>query len=152
MVSARPSISNSSSQLSKPLGVLPNAPITISITGIFMFHSFFRSQAISKYLSLFSFSLIFPLWLAEMAKFTIRQVCFIFYFLFTITKGWSFCRDQEICLYLKISDKFVRFLFLDGFCFVHIPFGSMVKFQFLAQFPMDHLSHPVVSSLILFLR
>ena len=32
------------------------------------------------------------------------------------------------------------------FWFVHVPFGSIVKFQFLAQFPVDHFSHPVVSS------
>ena len=30
---------------------------------------------------------------------------------------------------------------------VYIPFISMVKFHFLAQFPVDHFSHPVVSSL-----
>ena len=33
---------------------------------------------------------------------------------------------------------------------MHIPFVSMVKFQFLEQFPVDHLSHPVVSNLVLF--
>ena len=30
-----------------------------------------------------------------------------------------------------------------------IQFGSMFKFQFLAQFPVDHLSHPVLSCYIL---
>ena len=34
-------------------------------------------------------------------------------------------------------------IFLDGFWWVHIPYGSMIKFQFLAQFSVDHLSHPV---------
>ena len=45
------------------------------------------------------------------------------------------------------------------FCASHSPgrilvcaFGSMVKFQFLVQFPADHLSYPVMSSLVLFLR
>ena len=33
---------------------------------------------------------------------------------------------------------------------VQIPFVRMVKFQFLAQFPVDHLTHPVLFSLILF--
>ena len=28
----------------------------------------------------------------------------------------------------------------------------MVKFKSLAQFPVDHLAHPVISGLILFLR
>ena len=32
----------------------------------------------------------------------------------------------------------------DGFWFVHVPFVNMVEFQFLTQFPMDHLSHLVV--------
>ena len=30
-----------------------------------------------------------------------------------------------------------------------ITFGGMVKIQHLAQFPMDYLSHPLVSSLVL---
>ena len=34
---------------------------------------------------------------------------------------------------------------------MHIPFVGEVKFEFLAYFPMDHLAHPVVSSLVLFL-
>ena len=38
------------------------------------FIALFSSLARSKYLSLFSFSLIFPLWSARTAKFTIRQV------------------------------------------------------------------------------
>ena len=32
---------------------------------------------------------------------------------------------------------------------VHIPFVSMVKFKFLAHFPVDRLADPVVSRLIL---
>ena len=32
------------------------------------------------------------------------------------------------------------------------PFVHMVKFKFLEQFPVDHLAHPEVSSLMLFLR
>ena len=34
--------------------------------------------------------------------------------------------------------------------FLHIPFCSMVKFSYLEEFQMDHLSHPVVPSLVLF--
>ena len=34
---------------------------------------------------------------------------------------------------------------------VSFSFGSMVKFQFFARFPVDHLSHPVVSYFILIL-
>ena len=59
--------------------------------------------------------------------------------------------DLVICLYLKILEKFVPLILQKGFRFVPIPFGSIVQFQSLAQFPVDHLPHSVVSSLILFL-
>ena len=39
-------------------------------------------------------------------------------------------------------------IFLDGGWVVHIPFVRMVKFKFLAHFPVDHLAHPIMSSLI----
>ena len=55
-------------------------------------------------------------------------------------------------LYLKIPESFMRLILQKGFWFVNIPFDSTVKFQFLAQFPMNHLSHPIVSSLAFFLR
>ena len=35
---------------------------------------------------------------------------------------------------------------------MHIPFVSMVKFKFLAHFPVDHRADPVVSRLILIPR
>ena len=37
-----------------------------------------------------------------------------------------------------------------GFWFVHILYGSMIKIKSLAQFPMDQLTHSVVSSLYSF--
>ena len=54
-------------------------------------------------------------------------------------------------MYLKIPEDIIRLILQDGFWFAHIPYGCVVKFQFLAQFPVDHLPHPVVSSLILLL-
>ena len=43
-------------------------------------------------------------------------------------------------------------LILEDRCWVvHITFDRMVEFQFLAQFPLDHLAHPFVSNFILFL-
>ena len=57
-----------------------------------------------------------------------------------------------IRFYLKIPKKFVRLIFLDGFCVVHLLFVRMGKFKLLAQFPVDHLAYPVVSSLILSLH
>ena len=55
-----------------------------------------------------------------------------------------------IRLYVKIPENFVRLIFLDGFWIVRIVFVRMVKFKFLAQFPVDHLPQPVVSCLKLF--
>ena len=54
MVSTRPLISKSSSPFSNPLFTVPNVPITIDIIVTCMFHSFFNSQARSRYLSFFS--------------------------------------------------------------------------------------------------
>ena len=55
------------------------------------------------------------------------------------------------CVCLKIPDNLVRLILQDRFWFVHILFLRVVQFQFLAQFPVDHLAHPVVSCLILLL-
>ena len=41
--------------------------------------------------------------------------------------------------------------FSDKCWVVHIPFVRIVKFKFLAHFPVDHLAHPVVFCLILLL-
>ena len=50
----------------------------------------------------------------------------------------------------KIPEKFVRLILQDRFWVVHMPFVRIVKLKFLAQFPVDQLAHPVVSSLILY--
>ena len=69
-------IFNSSRSLSKPLGTIPSAPITIGITITFMFYSFLSSLAMSQYLLIFSLSLIFTQWSARMANSTPWQVLF----------------------------------------------------------------------------
>ena len=94
MVLARPSISNHTSPLTKPLGIVLIEPITIGITIIFSFHSFFSSLTKLKYLSFFLFSLIFFLW------FTIRQVLFSFLLIITrfdLLAGirWSVCISKS---------------------------------------------------------
>ena len=73
MVSTCPLISNSSSHLSQPLGIVPSAPVLKGIPATFMFFKFFSSLARSKYLSPFSFSLVFFLW------FTLQALLFYDY-------------------------------------------------------------------------
>ena len=59
MVPTRPPTSKSSIPFSNPLVTVPNAPITIGIIVIWMFHRFFNSLARSWYLSFFSHSFSF---------------------------------------------------------------------------------------------
>ena len=59
MVSTRSPTSKSSRPFDNPLVAVPKAPITIGIIVIFMFHSFLNSLARSRYLSLFSHSVLF---------------------------------------------------------------------------------------------
>ena len=54
----------------------------------------------------------------------------------------------EGSLYLKIPERFACLILQDHFWVLHIPFVHTVKFQFLAQFSVNHLPH----SLILFPR
>ena len=97
-----------------------------------MFHSFFSSLSRSWYLSLFSLSFSFTLWSAGTAKSTIRQVLFIFFFYFVDEHEiWPSDRDQVICLYLKILEKYAFLIFHDGFWVAHIPFVHVVKFKLL---------------------
>ena len=49
----------------------------------------------------------------------------------------------------KIAENCVRLILLDEFYFVHIPFGSMVKYQFLALFLVDHPPRLFIYSLVL---
>ena len=81
MVSTCPQISKSFSPFTKPLGIVPSAPIEISITVTFMFHSIFCSPTKSRYLSLFSPFFISIQWSAWTARSTIQQVIIIIIFL-----------------------------------------------------------------------
>ena len=46
---------------------------------------------------------------------------------------WSVCISNFVC-----------FILSSGFSFVRVSLSSMIKFQFLVQFPVDHLPIPVV--------
>ena len=58
---------------------------------------------------------------------------------------------KVIRLYLKTPKLFVHRIPQDEFRVVHMAFVRMINFKFVAQFPVDHLAHLVVSSLIFFL-
>ena len=55
---------------------------------------------------------------------------------------WSVCISKPLGIFLLPFSRTGS-----DFCLYHL--NSMVKIQFLAQFPVDYLSHPIVSSLIL---
>ena len=129
MISTSHLISISSSSFTNLLGIVTCTPSTINVTVTFTFHSFFSSQARSRYLFFFPPSFNFTLWSTRTVKSTIRQ---FFFLVVDYDQVWSSGQDY-------------------AFWVVNIPLVYIVKFKFLAQFPVDHLSHPVVSSLTLFL-
>ena len=97
----------------------------------------------SKYLSLslrnLWFSLCGPLqWQSPLVD---RFSFFLFFFfLLIITKPGLFL-GRDLITHLYLTKRILV-------CAYTI-YGSAVKFLFLAQFPVDHLSHPVVSRLVL---
>ena len=102
MVSTRTPTSKSSSPLSNSLVTIPNAPITIGIIVICMFHSFFNSLTRSRYLSFFSHSFSFILWSAGTAKSTILRV--IFFLLIIIRSDPCVCQNPigvYVCCFLR---------------------------------------------------
>ena len=90
MVSTRPPTSKSSRPFNNLSVTVPKAPITISTSDLFMFHSSFNFLARSKYLSFFSHSFCFILWSAGTEKSIILQILF---FLVACYKVWSSGRD-----------------------------------------------------------
>ena len=104
MVSTHSFISKSSSPCINPLVTVPRAPITIGIIIIFIFHSFYNSQARSRYLSLFALSFSFTLWSAGTAKFTILQVFFLLLIIIRcghlVETRWSICISKLFLLSL----------------------------------------------------
>ena len=85
MVSNFPLMSCSRDLFFRLFGVVPMTPTKISITVTFMFHNFFSSLAMSKYLSHFSSSSSFSLYSAGIAKSIIGSV------------GWG-CRIHQLHL------------------------------------------------------
>ena len=131
-------ISNSSSPLTKTLGTVPSQPIITGVTVTNMVLYFCNSLARSKYLSLFSISFIFT----GKVKPTIRQVLF----LFIITRSTLLVEIWRSVWISKIPENFVRLIPQNKFWFVHVTFGSLIKFQFFTQFPVDLLSYSLTHS------
>ena len=110
-----------------------------------MFHSFFfNSLARSKYLCFFSHSFSFILWSAETAKTTILQILFLL---------WIIIRSGPLAeirwsVGMSKSHWSLCIIFWDRCWVVNIPFVCMVKFEFLAHLPVDHLANPVMSNLV----
>ena len=150
VVSARPLISKYSSTFTMPLRIVWSVPIMTGITVTFMFHSFLvlwqdlSTNLFCRFLW-FSFS---GLRGRQSSLFSRFSFCFFF---FTITKSGILAGLSDTFLYQN-TREFKCLILQDGFWFVYVLFGCLVKFKLLAQFPVDHLSHPVVSCPILFFR
>ena len=115
IVSTRLLTSKSSRPFNNPLFIVPNAPISIGTIVTFTFHSFFNSQARSRYLSFFSLSFRFILWSAGTAKSTILQILFVFVDYY---KVWSSGRDWVIRLYYYYYYYYYYFTFSEFFWWV----------------------------------
>ena len=97
MVSTRPPTCKFSSLFNNPLVTVLKAPINIGIIVTFMFHRFFfNSLARSKYLSFFSHSFSFILWLIGTAKSTIFQILFFCWLLLGLV-FWPWLSDHFVC-------------------------------------------------------
>ena len=106
----------------------------------------------STYLSVFSLSFNFFSVVCRGSKIYNSASCIFFVVVVDdYYKIWSSGRDYMIRLYHKLLLVSLRFILQERFWVVHIPFVYMVKFKFLAHFPVDPLSHPVLSSLTLLL-
>ena len=158
IVSTRPFISKCSGPSTNPLVTVPKAPFTISISVTFMVNVFFSvpTQGLGSFLSFRFLSILLAGHPGRQSQ-QIGKLFFFFFCLLTIIRSrrlakikWSVCiskSQSSLCVSFSRTDSgFVRLILQDGFWVVR-----MVKFKLLAQFPVGHLLHPVVSSLILFL-
>ena len=157
-------ISNSSYSFTKPLKTVPSPPIKFCITGIFIVLSLYSSLARSKYLSFFCFCFLwFSLRSVRTAKSTRQQVLLWIELPWpenpantyarhteTLDSCFDLIRSHQECipwsppLEVKPATTDCRAEKLYNWPSGHIaqiPFG---KFQFLAQFPVDLFSYPVV--------
>ena len=142
-VSTRPIISKSSSPCTNPLVTVSRAPIRVSIILTFMFHRFFSItwQVWGTYLSFCILSILLcgppGQQCPQSFKFSL--------FLLIIKRSY---RLTEIRRYVCFS-KSQRSHLQRRFGIYHLFAWS--NFKLLAQLTVDHLEHPVLPSLVLFL-
>ena len=144
---------NSCSRFSRSLGIVWRAPSTIGITLTIILQSFLGSvhqfsSRVQVFVYHFAFFYFHSLTLRRNSKVNnnTSSPFFVDYY-----KVWSLDWDYVIHLNLKIPEEFVRLIGRDRFWVVHITFVRMIKYKFLAQFPVNPIAHPVVFSLILIL-
>ena len=59
-----------------------------------------------------------------------------------------FCYERKVLVFWPSPTKYSASHLVGCILFLHIPFSSMVKFPFLAQFPVCHLSYPFLPRLL----
>ena len=124
-ISTRPISSNSSCLFDNPLVTVQKVPITIGVIVTFIFHSFFNSLAMSRYITFFTLSFNFTLWLS---KFIILQVLYFVDYYNVWSSGW----DLVICCISK-SHWSVCFSFSRrdaGLCIYHLFVWSNLNFYY----------------------
>ena len=88
----------------------------------------------------------FSLWSARTAKFTIQQVLFFCWLPLGLVV-WP--RLGDLSVSPNVREVYAS-LFPAQILGCAYTMDNMIKFQFLAQFPVDHFAHPFMSSFTLF--
>ena len=132
MIFSRQPTSMSFRPFNNPLVTVPKSANTVDIIFTCMLHSFFQ---FSSKVHVFMLLLIF---------FNFTQFSF---FLIIIRSSLLAEIRGSVCM--SKSHRSLYVILQDRCWVVNISFVRMVEFKFLAQVLVDHLSHPVVSTLIL---
>ena len=145
MVSTRPLISKSSIPSTNPLVTVPRAPITIGITIIFKFHSFFSSLAWSRFfIVLFTFLQFYSLirWDSKVHHSAGSLSFFFFFFFLTINRSDRLVRISKSQRILCFSFPKTDF----GLCKYHLFIWSNFSFLHNSQW----ITLPTQSCLVLY--
>ena len=131
MVSTHPPTSKSSKPFNNPLVTVPKALITIGIIVTCMFHSFFYSQARSRYSSFFH--ILSALFSGQQRQQSPQFCKFSFFFLLVIIRSgllaeirWFVCMSKShrsLCVSFSRTDAglYIYHLFVwSNFIFLHI--------------------------------